>query len=68
MPQIVNKKSVLEMAMGADTYSIRRYVCGRALYCAVALDDATAWPGSAWAAAALPGSRCTTLLSASLTA
>jgi|GEM_PF-6951002 len=63
-----SRLSVLEMAMGADTYSIRRYVCGRALYCAVALDDATAWPGSAWAAAALPGSRCTTLLSASLTA
>lgn len=33
--------SVLEMAMGADSYSIRRYVCGRALYCAIALDDAT---------------------------
>lgn len=36
-----SRLSVLEMAMGADTYSIRRYVCGRALYCAVALDDAT---------------------------
>lgn len=34
-----SRLSVLEMAMGADTYSIRRYVCGRALYCAVALDE-----------------------------
>lgn len=25
----------------ADQYSVRRYVCGRALYCAIALDDAT---------------------------
>ena len=24
-----------------DTYSIRRYVCGRVLYCAIAMDDAT---------------------------
>ena len=36
-----SRLGVLEMAMGADSYSIRRYVCGRALYCAVALDDAT---------------------------
>ena len=36
-----SRLSVLEMAIGADSYSIRRYVCGRALYCAVALDDAT---------------------------
>ena len=28
---------------------------------------ATAWPGSAWAAAALPGSKCTTSSTASLT-
>lgn len=36
-----SRLSVLEMAMGADSYSIQRYVCGRALYCAIALDDAT---------------------------
>lgn len=59
------------------TKNIVRIVRGeRALLCAVPTawyrwwscwTAATAWPGSAWAAAALPGSRCTTSLSASLT-
>lgn len=59
------------------TKNIVRIVRGeRALLCAVRTawyrwrrcwTAATAWPGSAWAAAALPGSKCTTLSTASLT-
>lgn len=36
-----DKLNELVTLLPADSYSIRRYVCGRALYCAVALDDAT---------------------------
>lgn len=36
-----DKLNELVSLLPADSYSIRRYVCGRALYCAVALDDAT---------------------------
>lgn len=32
---------VAQLAQVPGGYSLRRYVCGRALYCAVALDDAT---------------------------
>ena len=35
-----DKLNELVSLLPADSYSIRRYVCGRALYCAVALDDA----------------------------
>ena len=59
------------------TKNIVRIVRGeRALLCAVPTawyrwwscwTAATAWPGSAWAAAALPGSKCTTSSTASLT-